>query len=482
MPRSFGSRWTPVFGLILLCWGAAAGAAPAARPAPTDADAARLPRVYLVPVQRSASNVSSLIPRRINARLRVDFAAEQSVELMPALGERKAGAGAGSIYRLGAKAEPDVRKIARQLLARGKAAYEAGRYPEAQGHLLRAIQLFEKSVAYLEDGDTLADAFGTLGLCLLRLNKTAMATDAIETAYALNPTIKLDKRPMPRTLRRVVRRAGRRTLRRRKAQLQITVTPPGAWVYVDGDEKGKAPLTLRNVLPGRHYVSARMKGRLSRSAVLNVKPGKTHAVTLALPDATPQFSSARGLAHAFQAEIANRLEAGLVDRRVKPLAGQLAKRLKADYLVLAAAGRGDQGGYLLRTYLYRHRDGKLVELDSFRFDGELLNLTAGTGKVADAVAAAVAKFPASQDITYVRRPRLRPGGGTGHGGPSDLVGVVHRGDRTVHSTRRPWYLRWAFWGTVIGVVVAGGIAGAGVGIYSATHRESAGYKISVEVR
>jgi len=213
---------------------------------------------------------------------------------------------------------------------------------------------------------------------------------------------------------------------------------------------------------------------------VSVKTGATVKVALTLPDAAPRFSAAKGLAHAFQSELARRLQGGLVDTRVKPLAGQLAARLKADYLVLGATERAAQGGYLLRTWLFRRRDPKLVELDSFAFDGELLNLTTGTGKVADAVAAAVASFPAARDITYIARPRLRPG--AGGGGPTDLVGVVPGdGPTDVHSTRKPWYLRWSFWGTVIGIAVAGGLAGAGVGIYKATHRESSGYRVTVEV-
>ena len=51
----------------------------------------------------------------------------------------------------------------------------------------------------------------------------------------------------------------------------------------------------------------------------------------------------------------------------------------------------------------------------------------------------------------------------------------------MHSTAKPWYLRWSFWGTVIGIVVVGGIAGGSYGLYRATHRESKGYQVTVDV-
>ena len=442
-------------------------------------EGSRLPSVYLVPVQRASTNVSSLIPRRITARLRVDLRAQQAIELLAAMGGGATGH-QQSIYKSGAKRAPDKRSTGRKELASGLAEFKARHYQSAQRHLLLAIRAFEASAAHLEDGDQLAQAFGFLGLAFLRQDKNALAIDAIETAYAINPTLKLEKQPMSRSMRRVVLRSGRRALRRRKGRVRLTVTPPGAWVFLDGDEKGKAPYTVKNVLPGRHYLAARMKGRLARSVIVNVKPGTTHRFKLHLPDATAQFKTGKGLALAFLSELQKRLRSGLVDRRMKPLATQLAKRLKADFLLLGAVERAKQGGYLLRSYLFRRSDSKLVELDSYAFDGELLNLTAGTSKVADTATGATSNFPAKRDITYVSVPRLRPGGGGGTG-PGGLVGVVGGGNRVVHSTAKPWYLRWSFWGTVIGIVVVGGIAGGSYGLYRATHRESKGYQVTVDV-
>lgn len=466
--------WPTTLALVTLLGTDTSWAAPARPSTPS----ARLPSVYLVPVQRAADNVSSLIPRRVTARLKVDLAAQQDIELLPALGEPGSG-GRQSVFKAGAKPEPDKRKAGKRSLAAGLAAYKARRWADAQRHLLAALKAFEVSAAHIENGDQLGQVFGYLGLAFLRQRKKSLAVDAIETAYAIDPTLKLEKLPLPRLLRRVVLRAGRRALRRRKAQVTVKVKPAGAWVFIDGDEKGKAPFTVKDVLPGRHYIAARLKGRHSRSVVINIKPGTRPKITLNLPDASPRFKTGKGLAHAFLAEIQKRLGAGLVDKRIKPLAAQFAKRVKSDFLVLGAVSRARQGGYLLRSYLFRRSDAKLVELDSYRFDGELLNLAAGTSKVADAAANATSKFPANRDITYVSVPRLRAR--HGGGGAGGLVGVVPGGERKVHSTAKPWYLRWSFWGTVIGVVVVGAAAGGGYALYKATHRESKGYQITVTV-
>lgn len=368
-------------------------------------------------------------------------------------------------------------------MKQGLAAYRAARYSEAQRLLLEAIRHFERSSAHLEDADRLARTFGYLGLSFLRQRKRGLAEDAIETAYALDPTLKLEKVPMPRSMRRTVLRAGRRALHRAKGVIRVVTSPAGARVFVDGDEKGKAPVTWRDVLPGRHYVSARAPGRLPRGEVVLVKPRRTVKVSLELPTAAPKLSGAKGLAPAFQAELERRLQADLVDRRVKPLAHQLASRLGTDFVLLASVRRDGKGGYRVRSYLYREPDRKLVELDTVALDGELLNLAAGTGKISDAAAAAVASFPVARDITYVRRTRVSPLARAGKHGHGALVGLSPGGgQRRVHSTRRPWYLRWSFWGTVIGVAVAGGLAGLGVGLYQATHQPVRGYSVGVEVR
>jgi len=455
-------------------------AAPA--PASPPSSGVRLPRLYVVPIQPAAQDVSPLVPRRVNARLRVDLGSESSLELLVGLG-RSVRARPGAIYQAGAAPAPDERAAGARAMKQGLAAYGASRYPEAQRLLLQAIRHFERSSAYLEDVDRLARAFGYLGLCFLRQRKRGLANDAIETAYALDPTLKLEKVSMPRAMRQAVVRAGRRALRRPKGSIQVVTSPEGARVFVDGDEKGKGPLTWRDVLPGRHYVSARAPGHTPRGSVVEVKPSRVMKVSLVLPSAASRLSGAKGLAPAFQAELERRLRAGLVDRRVKPLAHQLAHRLSTDFVLLGSVGRNAQGGYRTRVFLYRDLDRKLVELDTVVLDAELLNLAAGTGKISDAVAAAVARFPVARDITYVRQARVASLARTGRGGHGALVGLSPGGERgRVHSTRRPWYLRWTFWGAVIGVVVAGGLAGLGVGLYQATHQPVRGYAVGVEVR
>jgi hypothetical protein len=201
-----------------------ARAAPAA-PAPTGSPD-RLPRLYVVPVQPGAPDVSPLVARRVSARLRVDLTAESSLELLPPL-HKAARARPRAIYQPSAPPAPDERAAGARLLASGLRAYAAKHYLKAQRLLLQAIGHFERSVAHLRDGDRLAKAFGYLGLAFVAPAQVGPRRGSHRDGLCPRSTLKLEKMRMPRALRRRVVRAGRRALRRRKGVLRVSSTPRG---------------------------------------------------------------------------------------------------------------------------------------------------------------------------------------------------------------------------------------------------------------
>lgn len=58
------------------------------------------------------------------------------------------------------------------------------------------------------------------------------------------------------------------------AKLVINATPKNASVYVDGDLKGKAPLSVE-VMPGRHKVMVTASGHRLEERVINLKPASS---------------------------------------------------------------------------------------------------------------------------------------------------------------------------------------------------------------
>jgi hypothetical protein len=189
-----------------------------------------------------------------------------------------------------------------------------------------------------------------------------------------------------------------------------------------------------------------------------------------LAEIDPAATSERPLESAFQEEAARRAATGVVDARVKPLAEKLGQRLRADYLLLGFVSPAP-GGYRLRTFFFRQRGSRLVELESIELDGELQNLAAGLFRLSDQVHGAITHFPEARDIGTAGPDGAGLPGTLGQTAPptSDnrLLAPLASGEKTVTArASKPIYKRWWFW-TLIGAAVAGGVTG---GVVAATSR------------
>lgn len=460
------------------------GSSPSAWAQP--ASSASLPRVYLLPVVASAPDVSPLIPRRLNQQFLVELKAQQEIELLAQIQASqkptKARPKASTPSKPGikfAKKAVDRRKEASTLAGEARTAFKNKQYKKVIELCLKSIDAFDASMVYLAHTDDLAKVFALLGQALLLTGKRAQGITAVETAASYDPALKIDFKTMPSKIRSTFFSAVKRHLKRSKAAVEVDGKPPGATIFLDGDEKGIGKVRVKNVVPGRHYVVVRLKDHVPQGRVIRVEPGGEKKLSFVLQPEL-QVTGSGALAGLFEKELLKRLGDQMVDVRVKPLAKQLARRVNADFVLLSAVERTTEGGYLMRTYLFRAKDLRLVELPAGSYDAELLNLNKGIYRTVQAILAAVARFPVDKDITKVS---LRT-----HGrrvvkeGPEDLVHVAGKDRKSkALDVKIPIYKKWWFW-TIIGGVVAVGAAVAGGYLgYSATHAKSTGYKVTLEL-
>lgn len=118
---------------------------------------------------------------------------------------------------------------------------------------------------------------------------------------------------------------------RADATLAVTVTPPGAQVWIDGRSMGPAPVDASGLAPGRHWVVASALGRSPRGKLVDVAAGKQRALALELKkrDAAERIAEVRrSLASASSRD---ELEAG---------AAELAGAAHVEVMVLVR-GQGD---------------------------------------------------------------------------------------------------------------------------------------------
>lgn len=63
-----------------------------------------------------------------------------------------------------------------------------------------------------------------------------------------------------------------------KAEVEIRTNVPGAAIFLDGREKGTAPITLKKLTPGRHVIQAKKKNFGSAEKKVDLKRGKNSTI------------------------------------------------------------------------------------------------------------------------------------------------------------------------------------------------------------
>ncbi len=71
-----------------------------------------------------------------------------------------------------------------------------------------------------------------------------------------------------------------------KGQLIVMTEPPGAAVTVDGTKVGTAPVTVKDLLPGKHLVAAD-NGKETLHQVVEIKAGESQLITLKFAAGSP---------------------------------------------------------------------------------------------------------------------------------------------------------------------------------------------------
>jgi hypothetical protein len=76
-----------------------------------------------------------------------------------------------------------------------------------------------------------------------------------------------------------------------KTALQIATEPPGARVWIDGESRGVAPLTVSNLTPGDHAVTVRSGAGDPISRTVTLQQGTTASLVITTPNTTSSFAS-----------------------------------------------------------------------------------------------------------------------------------------------------------------------------------------------
>lgn len=183
---------------------------------------------------------------------------------------------------------PDVR------LAEGDAALRAARDQVADLDLDAAIASLERAIAAyrdnlpdlaLRDGGPhrLVAAYRQLAIARFLNGDDPGAKAALAHVFALAPETEYDPKVFPPQMADVVLEAGLLAAELGPGQLRVRVSGGDATIYVDGEERGRAPVVVDDLAAGPHVVSAVAAGVPTATAEVTVDAATPADVVLSVP-------------------------------------------------------------------------------------------------------------------------------------------------------------------------------------------------------
>lgn len=216
----------------------------------------------------------------------------------------------------------------------------------------RAISAFEESALW-KTFPKLVEAM-VLRLVVRWSEDYSPPRQDIERLISLAPDVEFPPDITPGDLLAEVQRAKQRYVAQRKYALDINTTPVAASVYVNGIYRGTAPVTVRGLTEGEHYVSLVAPGYVVEQKRVRAGPGSAFSVHLKQAERSNPF-------HTF----VDRILEDFGKESELPHAQNLARLANADQLLVAGVSR-DRGRVRIALHRVDRRDGHVLALEEIQ--------------------------------------------------------------------------------------------------------------------
>jgi hypothetical protein len=329
---------------------------------------------------------------------------------------------------------------ARELYEEGRAAYLNLDLEQASRLFAQVLQVYEAQVAHVSDLNLFSD-------CLLYTGATEVLSGNLRqagTAFTRLLVIDPERRPDPDVFPPPVVEAYEYTMGRMRGAaegvLEVTSTPEGADLFIDGVFQGPTPQALSGLKAGRHYVRVRRQGFVEAGQVVEVSGRGPSRVALNLqPTAEGESVAAMVL------ELANTIS-GPTDQ-LQDVIQRLGAELEIDVLLTALVSRTADGIHVQINVWDAARGVSLARQAAGPFEADPIVVAGDTPLVAqNALTAAFTALNVPQAVDEPLPPPLEP-----------------EPEPPPPTPRRPFWRQWWFW-TAVGVVVVGAGVGVGLGV------------------
>lgn len=354
------------------------------------------PEVMLLPTTGVQDEMSSIVPERVGDGVRSELEGKGAIVLLPDFEKslrKDTSAGAGAT----AEAE--------KLYTSGIGLLGADKDEEAAEAFQEAVDLMEDDLAGLENFAILSDAYKNLALAYFKAGYDFDSRKQIKVFAHLEPEAELDPEQFPEELRELYDDEAGKVLKGGPGKLLIEADVEDATVFIDGEEKGEAPLTVDDVGYGYHYLVVRAPDGSAKAEEIRVRgrdKEQTFTVDMSGAEVVEEQEEAdEQELPAFYSGVLEAIQSGSFGVDLRPYLEELVGRSGADHVAwIAVVKRGMK--YEAVPFVYRASDHRLVRPDAVEFNAELSNLRVGVNRLGARIVEAVEAMPEEQQITSVQ--------------------------------------------------------------------------------
>ena len=436
------------------------------------------PRVWVAPTSHDGSAVARLSARKFDQEFRQRLATSRRVEMIREEQERRIRAG-----------QPDPRLVKAEAYKHSAIeAFRAENYDESWRLLEASIDLFKASVASIQVVDALFHAYALQMQVALAREYDEDARIIARQLVAIMPTDAELPDFINEDTRRQIARQRRRLRRKRPGSLEVTTTPPGAELLIDGRVVcPETPCTVNELIRGEHFLQARHPEAGIAGAVMPVKGGWSREVALTLEQEI-LLNASQPVPVALQSRLATESGAGRLGQAFRAAAEEIAVQQDANFVltpILVQAG----SQLLMTAFLYNASSKQTIAFEESRFSQSISAVQMQAFNLIPKVEEAINAFPADRaldddfpplvavlrgpPVAAAPSPRPQAPAPTPVASapppreliqqtpPADVVPApAERGGDVAAAPSDSFYQKWWFWGSVGGVVVTGAIVAA----------------------
>lgn len=219
----------------------------------------------------------------------------------------------------------EARKRVIGALTEGKKLYAAGSFDEAESALRTALIDIDNASAALERCGEYCETLAYLAGAQVMKGDEQGAREVLKHLLAIEKSFRFDSAVFGKNLMVLVRDVEKKLAEETLVAITVQTNPSGGRVFLDGNYKGFAPLTIDRNTPGKHLIRVERPGSITYGQLVDVGAGDEITVKAKLT-ATAEFSALEGSLD----KVIDELERG----EASPELYRLGPKLKVDRAIV----------------------------------------------------------------------------------------------------------------------------------------------------